>query len=338
MDEKLNSAMDVGQMVVFRLVKRCSTLYKNAAARSPGHSARVLQCDASVRPARTPLNTRIIDGNAIAREAREALRQRVAVLRAKGTHPGLAVVLAGDNPASKVYVRNKSKACTEAGVRWQQIDLPAHVGESALLERIQALNVDPAIHGILVQLPLPAGISNARVLRAIAQEKDVDGFHPCNMGLLASGEPRFVPCTPAGVMKILEHEDIALEGKRAVVVGRSNIVGKPMALLLLQKGATVTICHSKTPDLGEVTRQADVLVVAAGKANLVSGAAVKSGAVVVDVGINRMPDGSLAGDVDARSVTGIASHLTPVPGGVGPMTVAMLIANTVLAAERSAGG
>jgi methylenetetrahydrofolate dehydrogenase (NADP+) / methenyltetrahydrofolate cyclohydrolase len=283
------------------------------------------------------MQTRIIDGNAIARDARAALRAQVEALSAAGRRPGVAVVLLGDNPASRVYVRNKTRACEETGVLSRQIDLPADTTQAGLLSQIERLNADPQIHGILVQLPLPAAIPPERIVEAIAPDKDVDGFHPCNMGLLAAGRPRFVPCTPAAVMRLLDHERIVLEGRRAVVVGRSNIVGKPLALLLLQRGATVTVCHSKTPDLGELTRQADVLIVAAGKPNLVNGGAVKPGAVVVDVGINRLPGGRLVGDVDARSVTGVASHLTPVPGGVGPMTIAMLIANTVLAAQRSDG-
>jgi len=281
------------------------------------------------------MQTRIIDGNALAREARAALRIEVEALSAAGRRPGLAVVLAGDDPASRVYVRNKARACEETGVLSRQSDLPADVAEAALLEQVERLNADPEIHGILVQLPLPRAVSSERVVKAIAPEKDVDGFHPCNMGLLAAGRPRFVPCTPKAVMAILDREGVALEGKRAVVVGRSNIVGKPVALLLLQRGATVTVCHSKTVDLEEATRQADVLVVAAGRPNLVTGRAVKSGAVVVDVGINRLPDGRLVGDVDARSVTGVAARLTPVPGGVGPMTITMLIANTVLAARSA---
>jgi methylenetetrahydrofolate dehydrogenase (NADP+)/methenyltetrahydrofolate cyclohydrolase len=288
-------------------------------------------------PPEASVQTRIIDGNAIARETRAALRTRVDALRASGHPPGLAVVLVGEHPASRIYVRNKTRACEETGVRSRQVDLPADTTQAQLLDQIERLNADPEIHGILVQLPLPSGISAERVVEAIAPEKDVDGFHPCNMGLLAMGRPRFVPCTPAGVMRILEHEGVPVEGKRAVVVGRSNIVGKPMAFLLLQSGATVTVCHSKTPDLGEVTRQAEVLVVAAGKPNLVKGSAVKTGAVVIDVGINRVAGGQLAGDVDARTVAGIASHLTPVPGGVGPMTIAMLLVNTVLAAERTIG-
>jgi methylenetetrahydrofolate dehydrogenase (NADP+) / methenyltetrahydrofolate cyclohydrolase len=281
------------------------------------------------------MHTRIIDGNAIARDTRAALRAEVEALTAAGRRPGLAVVLVGDNPASRVYVRNKARACEETGVLSRQIDLPADTTEAALLAQIERLNADPQIHGILVQLPLPPSISGERVLQSIAPHKDVDGFQPCNMGLLAQGRPRFVPCTPAAVMRILDHEGVALEGKRAVVVGRSNVVGKPMALLLLQRGATVTVCHSKTPDLAEVTRQADVLVVAVGRPKLLGGSAVKPGAVVIDVGINRLPGGQLAGDVDAPSVTGIASRLTPVPGGVGPMTIAMLIANTVLAARSA---
>jgi methylenetetrahydrofolate dehydrogenase (NADP+)/methenyltetrahydrofolate cyclohydrolase len=283
------------------------------------------------------MQTRIIDGNAIARDLRAALRAQVEGLSAAGRRPGVAVVLVGDHPASRVYVRNKTRACDETGVLSRQIDLPADTTQAGLLAHVERLNADPQIHGILVQLPLPAAIASERVVEAIAPDKDVDGFHPCNMGLLAAGRPRFVPCTPAAVMRLLDHERVVLEGRRAVIVGRSNIVGKPLALLLLQRGATVTVCHSKTPDLGEMTRQADVLIVAAGKPNLVNGAAVKPGAVVVDVGINRLPGGQLVGDVDARSVTGVASHLTPVPGGVGPMTIAMLIANTVLAAQRSGG-
>ena len=279
------------------------------------------------------MQTRIIDGNAIARDARAALRAEVLSLTAAGRRPGLAVVLVGDNPASRVYVRNKARACDETGVLSRQIDLPADTTEAGLLAQVERLNADPQIHGILVQLPLPPTVSVERVLEAIAPHKDVDGFHPVNIGRLLQGRPRFVPCTPAGVMHILDREGVALEGRRAVVVGRSNVVGKPMALLLLQRGATVTVCHSKTPDLGEVTRQADVLVVAVGRPNLIGAAAVKPGAVVIDVGINRLPDGRLAGDVDARSVAGVASLLTPVPGGVGQMTLAMLIANTVLAAR-----
>lgn len=291
----------------------------------------------SRRPRRSPsVHTRIIDGQAIARELREGLMRRVGALAAKGVHPGLAVVQVGNHPASKIYVRNKIRACSEVGLHSEHIELPDNADEPALLGRIRNLNNDARIHGILVQLPLPPGFSVDRVQETLAPEKDVDGFHPINIGLLAIGRPRFAPCTPLGVMKLLEHEKINPEGRHAVVVGRSNIVGKPMALLLLQKGATVSICNSKTPNLGEMTRQADILVVAAGKPRLVTAGMVKQGAVVIDVGINRLADGKLEGDVDFQSVWKTASRISPVPGGVGPMTIAMLIENTVLAAERTA--
>lgn len=280
------------------------------------------------------MQTRIIDGTAIAQQVRDSLRKRVAALAAAGFNPGLAVLQVGENPASRVYVRNKVKACRELGLYSQHIELPANTSEPALLERIRALNEDARVHGILVQLPLPQGISGEHVLEAIAPEKDVDGFHPINVGLLATGHPRFVPCTPLGILRLLEYEGIDPTGRHAVVVGRSNIVGKPMALLLLQRGATVTICNSKTPDLGAMTRQGDILVVAAGKPRLITGTMAKFGAVVIDVGINRLPDGKLAGDVDFQGLQGIASLITPVPGGVGPMTIAMLLENTILAAER----
>jgi methylenetetrahydrofolate dehydrogenase (NADP+)/methenyltetrahydrofolate cyclohydrolase len=282
------------------------------------------------------VQTRTIDGQAIARELREGLMRRVGALASKGVRPGLAVVQVGSHPASKVYVRNKIRACSEVGLHSEHIELPANTDEEALLERIRSLNNDARIHGILVQLPLPPGFSVDRVQETIAPEKDVDGFHPINVGLLAIGRPRFAPCTPLGVMKLLEHEKIDPDGRHAVVVGRSNIVGKPMALLLLQRGATVTICNSRTPDLGEMTRQADILVVAAGKPLLVTSSMVKQGAVVIDVGINRLADGKLSGDVDFQSVWGTAARISPVPGGVGPMTIAMLIENTLLAAERVA--
>jgi len=282
------------------------------------------------------MQTRIIDGATIAREQREALRGRVTSLAAAGVQPGLAVILVGDHSASRVYVRNKVRTCAEVGIHSEHIELPAGTSETELLGRIGALNTDARIHGILVQLPLPPQISTERVIEAIAPHKDVDGFHPENVGLLAIGQPRFVPCTPAGVMAILAHEGVDPAGRHAVIVGRSNIVGKPMALLLLQRGATVTICHSKTADLGAMTRQADILVVATGKPNLVRGDMLKPGAVVIDVGINRLADGKLAGDVAFQSALGIASMITPVPGGVGPMTIAMLLENTVRAAERTA--
>ena len=287
-----------------------------------------------VRRRISPVQTRTIDGNAIARELRVGLIRRVAALAARGVRPGLAVVQVGNHPASRIYVRNKIKACGEAGLYSEHVELPSDADESTLLGRIQILNNDARIHGILVQLPLPKGFSAERVLEALAPAKDIDGFHPTNMGLLAIGNPRFVPCTPLGVMKILEHEGVGLQGRHAVVVGRSNIVGKPLALLLLQKDATVTICNSRTPDLGAMTSQADILVVAVGKPKLVTAGMVKPGAVVIDVGINRFADGKLTGDVDFRSVLGTASCITPVPGGVGPMTIAMLLENTVMSAER----
>ncbi len=296
----------------------------------------MLECAPSVLAAPiAPVQTRTIDGNAIARELRVGLIRRVAALAAGGVRPGLAVIQVGKHPASTVYVRNKIKACGEAGLHLEHIELPAGADESTLLGRIRILNNDTRIHGILVQLPLPSGLSAERVLEALAPAKDVDGFHPTNMGLLAIGNPRFVPCTPLGVMKLIEHEEIAVQGRHAVVVGRSNIVGKPVALLLLQKGATVTICNSRTPDLGAMTSQADILVVAAGRPRLVTAGMVKPGAVVIDVGINRLADGKLAGDVDFQSVLGTASCITPVPGGVGPMTIAMLLENTVMSAERA---
>jgi methylenetetrahydrofolate dehydrogenase (NADP+)/methenyltetrahydrofolate cyclohydrolase len=281
------------------------------------------------------MQTRTIDGNAIARELRVRLIERAAALAASGVRPGLAVIRVGSHPASSVYVRNKIKACSEAGVQSQDIQLPDTADESTLLGQIGILNRDPRIHGILVQLPLPAGFVAERVFEAISPLKDVDGFHPTNVGLLAIGHPRFVPCTPLGVMALLEHERVDPEGLHAVVVGRSNIVGKPMALLLLQKGATVTICNSKTPDLGSMTRQAEILVVAAGKPKLITAGMVRPGAVVIDVGINRLADGKLAGDVDFQSLSGTAAGITPVPGGVGPMTITMLLENTIASAERT---
>ncbi|HMH19908.1 MAG TPA: tetrahydrofolate dehydrogenase/cyclohydrolase catalytic domain-containing protein, partial [Burkholderiales bacterium] len=260
------------------------------------------------------MQTRTIDGNAIARELRVGLIRRVAALAARGVRPGLAAVQIGNHPASRVYVRKKIKACEETGLYSEHIELPADADESALLARIRILNNDTRIHGILVQLPLPPGFSAERVHETLAPAKDVDGFHPTNVGLLTIGSPRFVPCTPLGVMKLFEYEGIRVEGRHAVVVGRSNIVGKPMALLLLQKGATVTICNSRTPDLGAMTKQADILVVAAGKPRLVTAGMVKAGAIVVDVGINRLADGKLAGDVDFQGLLGVASRITPVPG------------------------
>jgi methylenetetrahydrofolate dehydrogenase (NADP+)/methenyltetrahydrofolate cyclohydrolase len=280
---------------------------------------------------------RLIDGKAIAAEVRAALRPRIEALAARGVRPGLAVILAGDDPASKVYVRNKTKACEEVGIRSSQIDFPDGVSERELLDRLQALNRDPAVHGILVQLPLPKGVNAERVLAAVSPAKDVDGFHAENVGALVQGRPRFVPCTPAGVMCMLERAGIVPAGRRAVVIGRSNIVGKPLAMLLLQKDATVTICHSKTKDLEKVAREADILVAAIGRAKFVTAGMVNPGAVVIDVGINRLPDGKLCGDVDFEAARAVAGWITPVPGGVGPMTIAMLLENCARAAESGHG-
>jgi len=278
----------------------------------------------------------IIDGRAIAADLRRELGPRVAALAARGIRPCLGVVLVGDDPASRVYVRNKVRACAATGVDSRDIALPAQVGEDELLDTIARLNRDPTVHGVLVQLPLPPHLDPGRVIESISPSKDVDGFHPSNMGALLAGRPGFVPCTPAGIMVMLERAGVTPAGKRAVVIGRSNIVGKPMSLLLLQRDATVTICHSKTRELPLLTREADILVAAIGRPRAVGAAMVKPGACVVDVGINRLEDGSLAGDVDTAAVKEVAGWITPVPGGVGPMTVAMLIASCVRAAEQGA--
>jgi methylenetetrahydrofolate dehydrogenase (NADP+)/methenyltetrahydrofolate cyclohydrolase len=278
---------------------------------------------------------RIIDGKRLAADVRASLAPAVRALAARGARPGLAVVLAGDDPASRVYVRNKARACEEIGVRSELHEFPAQVTLAALLERIEALNRDPAVHGILVQLPLPAHLDADRALAAVAAHKDIDGFHAENLGLLARGTPRYVPCTPAGVLRLLEHAGVPLGGRHAVVIGRSNIVGKPLALLLLQRDATVTICHSRTVHLAELARQADVLVAATGRARMVGAGMVKPGACVIDVGTSRAADGRLCGDVDFDAVREVAGWITPVPGGVGPMTVAMLVANAVRATELS---
>jgi len=280
---------------------------------------------------------KIIDGKSLAAELQNSLKVAVASLAGRGARPGLAAILAGDDPASRVYVRNKARACEETGVRSEVHAFPRDVAEGALLERVAQLNADRAVHGILVQMPLPPHLDAQRILAAVSPGKDVDGFHAANLGALVQGRPGFVPGTAAGVMRLLEHAGVPLAGRHAVVVGRSTIVGKPLALLLLQKDATVTICHSKTRDLASATRQADVLVAAVGRANVITARMVKPGACVIDVGINRLPDGKLAGDVDFAAVKEIAGSITPVPGGVGPMTVAMLIVNTVRAAELSLG-
>lgn len=275
------------------------------------------------------MSCQIIDGKAIAAKIREQLTRRVAEVGQQGVAPGLAVILVGEDPASKVYVSHKEKACQEVGIKSEVLRLPATTSEEELLQVVNDLNLRQDIHGILVQLPLPSAIREEKIIAKISPLKDVDGFHPVNMGSLLIGRPRLIPCTPLGCLKLIQDLGYDLAGKRAVVVGRSNIVGKPMAALLLQANATVTVCHSRTKDLAEVTREADVLVVAIGKANFITGSMVKEGALVLDVGMNRLPNGKLAGDVEFDSVSQVAGWLTPVPGGVGPMTIAMLLNNTL---------
>lgn len=281
---------------------------------------------------------KIIDGHAVARQVRAECRELAKSLIDRGITPGLAVVIVGDNPASKVYVANKIKACTEVGLKSTVYAFPADTPDTLVEAEIRRLNEDPTVHGILVQLPLPSHFDANRVVGAISSDKDVDGFHLYNVGALVQGETVFPPCTPYGVLKMLEYENIPIEGQNVVVVGASNIVGKPMALMLMQKDATVCICHAKTRDLAQFTILADILVVAAGRPNLILPQMVRTGAVVIDVGINRLPDGRLVGDVDFEGVRQKASYITPVPGGVGPMTVTMLVHNTVQSARRHAGG
>ena len=278
----------------------------------------------------------LLDGNALSKIIRTEIAARAAIVTAKGVRPGLAVIVVGDNPASQVYVKNKVKACEDVGFHSVLDRYASALSEQELLARIATLNADPSIHGILVQLPLPDHIATAHVLEAISPEKDVDGFHVANAGALMVGQPLFKPCTPYGCMKILESIDYPVRGANAVIVGASNIVGKPMAMLLLQAGATVTICNSKTRDLAHHTKGADILVVATGRPKMISGDMVKPGAVVIDVGINRLPDGKLCGDVDFETAKEVASWITPVPGGVGPMTITMLLMNTLEAAEKAA--
>ena len=277
----------------------------------------------------------LIDGNLLSKKLRAEIATRSAILTAKGVRPGLAVIVVGDDPASQVYVRNKVKACEDVGFHSVLERYPAELDEAQLLARIATLNADPSIHGILVQLPLPKHIAADRVLEAIASEKDVDGFHVANAGALMVGAPLFKPCTPYGCMKMLESIEYPLRGARAVVIGASNIVGKPMAMLLLQAGATVTICNSKTKDLSVHTKDADIVVVATGKPKMITGNMIKPGAVIIDVGINRLLDGKLCGDVDFDTAKYVAGWITPVPGGVGPMTITMLLMNTLEAVERS---
>ncbi len=282
------------------------------------------------------MTAQLIDGVALSARLRTDVAARALALGTRGVTPGLAVILVGEDPASAVYVRNKIKACADTGVRSVFEKYEATLSEEALLGRIGALNADPAIHGILVQMPLPKHINPHKVIEAISTTKDVDGYATLSAGELMTGQPGFRPCTPYGCMKLIETTGIDLRGKHAVVIGRSNTVGKPMALLLLQANATVTICHSATADMGHHTRQADVVVAAVGKRNVLTADMVKPGAVVIDVGMNRNPEGKLCGDVDFAEVRKVASHITPVPGGVGPMTITMLLVNTLEAAERRA--
>ncbi len=280
----------------------------------------------------------LIDGKKVSQHIREEVAREVQKLRTEtGTTPGLAAVLVGDNPASEIYVRNKRKACEQVGIYSEEYRLSNETTQNELLSLIDKLNEDKKIHGILVQLPLPEQIDSTKILRSVSPSKDVDGFHPENVGLLVEGNPRFISCTPNGIMKMLDFYDIEIKGKEAVVVGRSNIVGKPTAVLLLHRHATVTICHSRTIRLDEVTRRADILVAAIGRPHFITEDMVKEGAVVIDVGINRNSEGKLIGDVDFEKVKEKASYITPVPGGVGPMTIAMLLWNTLESAKMVAG-
>jgi len=279
------------------------------------------------------MSAQLIDGNALSQHIRAQVAEHVQHLQAKGVQPGLAVILVGENPASQVYVRNKVKACEQAGIHSLLEKYPSQMSQADLLERVEALNQDKNIHGILVQLPLPAQIDAQKVIEAIAPDKDVDGFHVASAGALMTGLPGYWPCTPHGCMKMLEHIGYALRGKHAVVIGRSNIVGKPMAMMLLAQNATVTVCHSSTTDLKALCLQADVIVAAVGKRNLLTADMVKPGAVVLDVGMNRDEEGKLCGDVDFQAVRQVAGFITPVPGGVGPMTITMLLVNTLASAE-----
>lgn len=281
------------------------------------------------------MSAKVINGLAVAKAIRAEAAHRVNILkRDHNIYPGLAVIIVGDDPASQVYVRNKIRACEEVGIKSTVSSFPSEITSEELQEAIVALNADESVHGILVQLPLPSSIMSQGVIGTIAADKDVDGFHLYNVGSLVVGGTVFPPCTPYGVVRLLEHEKIAIEGKNVVVVGASNIVGKPMALMMMQKDATVSICHAKTRDLAQYTILADILIVAAGKPNLITAPMVKTGAVVIDVGINRLSDGRLTGDVDFPAVSEKASYITPVPGGIGPMTVTMLLVNTIASAER----
>lgn len=282
------------------------------------------------------MNVQIIDGKKLAGLVRQEWKSRAEQLIQRGIKPGLAVIIVGEDPASSIYVKNKVKACSEAGIYSEVHRFQNDASQAEVLQCIHSLNENINIHGILVQLPLPMHFENNQVISAIAVEKDVDGFHLYNVGALVTGNSLFSPCTPAGIMEMLHRNRIPIEGRHAVVIGRSNIVGKPMAFMLLEQGATVTICNSKTRNLSDFTRSADILVVAIGKPRMINAAMVKPGATVIDVGINRLPDGKLCGDVDFESVKEVAGYITPVPNGVGPMTITMLLGNTILAAERAA--
>ena len=279
------------------------------------------------------MSAKIMDGKAVAKSIREGLKEEVERLKKEDIFPGLAVVLVGNDPASAIYVKNKGEACRSAGIYSEEHILPENTKESELLEMINRLNNDPAIHGILVQLPLPSYINKDLILKSISPEKDVDGFHEINMGRLLIGLEGLVPCTPLGIIKLLEFYHIPVEGSFAVIVGRSNIVGKPVAIMLLQRSATVTVCHTRTKNMAEMCRMADILIAAVGRPGMITGDMIKDGAVVIDVGINRTGNGKLSGDVDFESVSKRAGWITPVPGGVGPMTIAMLLYNTVKAAK-----
>ena len=282
------------------------------------------------------MTAQLIDGTLLSKKLRSEIKERTAKIQSiYGTPPGLAVILVGENPASQVYVSSKVKACSEVGFHSILEKYTASFSEQDLLKRIEFLNNDPTIHGILVQLPLPQHINSKKVLEAISPEKDVDGFHVANAGALMVGDPKFIPCTPYGCMKMLESINFPISGSKAVVIGSSNIVGKPMAILLLLAGATITVCNSKTRNLSEHTKEADIIVVATGRPRMISAEMIKPGAAVIDVGINRLPDGKLCGDVDFETVQQVAGYITPVPGGVGPMTITMLLMNTMEAAERS---
>lgn len=277
----------------------------------------------------------ILSGKTVSARIKESMKAEVEALKAKGINPGLAVIIVGDDPASKVYVGRKEAMCVELGMHSEKYALPAETTQDELVALVEKLNCDKAIHGILVQLPLPKHLDEKAVINTIVPEKDVDAFHPVNVGKIMIGDYDFVPCTPAGIMELIAESNVEIEGKNCVVVGRSNIVGKPMSMLLLHKNGTVTTCHSRTKNINEITKNADILVAAVGKANFITADMVKPGAVVIDVGMNRLEDGKLVGDVDFDAVEKIAGAITPVPGGVGPMTISMLMKNTITAAKRS---